>query len=93
MAQYSDKKKHIPHEEICKTFEMYHMFCFFLRSQDIIIEELHVQSAKGFLGMSLFFKAFTFESGYAFLAEYFIHIMVPIQWQNANKRLVVWQNN
>jgi len=48
------------------------MFCFFLRSQDIIIEELHVQSAKGFLGMSLFFKAFTFESGYAFLAEYFI---------------------
>jgi len=76
------------------------MFSFFLRSQDIVIEELAVQSAIGFLCMagllrlSLFFKAFTFESGYAFMAEYFISCY-PFdgKMQIKGKVLVVWQNN
>ena len=66
MAQYSDKRY------ICQTFEMhYHMFSFFLRSQNIIIEKFYAKSAidflfmAGFLRFSLVFNVFAFESGHA----------------------------
>jgi len=75
------------------------MFSFFLRSQDIIAEDLNVQSAKGFLRMagllslSLFFKVFTsYYSDCAFYGRVLISLY-PFDGKIKIKVLVLWQNS